>query len=255
MIIRERQDDIVMISQDDHARISGLFASAWKDSLFFGTAKRDSVQLAITEHDRGWIPVDNTPFLNDKINVPYSFMDFPDEPKLVFYKNGIDEVEAMDNYASMLCSHHYSRFAEGDTSEEAQEFIQGEKARQLRVKVKIKDFDEPLFQFHYDLLKFCDSLSLYLCLNEPGTQKEDEHYFYKKGFPVPSTFSFFEGDKMDIRWGDKQTIFMSRFPFEQPLSVEIKQRVLSRSAIAEKGLLEAYCGTPIESVHVVLRQG
>lgn len=249
MIIRKRQDDIVMIAQDNHARISGIFASNWKNSFFYASGKRESVELAINEHDRGWIPLDKKPFLNDRTKLPFSFMDFPNDSKLVFYKHGIDEVEEMDAYSSLLCSHHYARFALNDSSVESQRFISKEKERQNRIK-QMMDFDQKAFQFHYDLLNFCDNLSLYVCLNEPGITKEKEHYFFKKGLPVPSTFTFCSDDQVGIRWVNTQTILLSEFLFDKPVGIEIKQKVVSKKQIIEEGILLAYENAPVERVKV-----
>lgn len=254
MIVRERQDDIVMITQDDHARVSGVFASYWKDSFFYKSSQRDSVELAINEHDRGWIMADSKPFLNDRTMLLYSFMDFPTEPKLVFYKNGIDEVEEIDDYAGLLCSHHYARFAAKDASKESQRFVERELDRQHRIK-QMMDFDKKAFQFHYHLLSFCDNLSLYACLNEPGATKEEEHYFFKKGLPVPSTFSFFTGDPLSIRWMDTQTILLSELPFDKPVVMEIRQKVVSKEQMAEDGILLAYENAPVERIKVQLMSG
>ncbi|ASK61531.1 hypothetical protein CFK37_04750 [Virgibacillus phasianinus] len=254
MIIRERQDDIVMITQDNHARIAGVFAANWKNSFFNSSKKRNSVELAINEHDRGWIPVDCTPFMNDQNSLPYTFMYFPTKPKLIFYKNGIDEVEQMDNYAGILCSHHYARFAANDSNEESQAFVQHEENRQRKLKEKVKEFDPESFQFHYDLLNFCDNLSLYVCLNEPGTAKVDEHQFYKSGIPIPTTFSFLGGDYSAIHWQNKQTVMLSDFPFEQPTWIEIKQKVVSKQKIIECGLVAAYKDAPIEIVPVSINK-
>lgn len=253
MIIRERQDDIVMITQDDHARVSGVFAARWKDSFFGNRSQRGSVELAINEHDRGWIPVDNNPFLNDRTMLPYSFMDLPTDPKLVFYKNGIDEAEQMDDYAGVLCSHHYAQFAANDSDQKSKKFVQHEEDRQNQLKGQVEDFDEKLFQFHYDLLKFCDNLSLYVCLNEPGVTKEDEHRFHKNGLPVPATFSFFNDERLAIHWRNDRTVLLSEFPFDKPVPIDIKQKVVPKQDIADRGLLIAYESAPIEEVHVVLK--
>ena len=96
MIIRERFKELVMITQHDHALISGLLAENFNDSLFKGASKRGSVELAIREHDRAWVPVDKYPIMNDETQLPFSFMDFPASFKSVFYKHGVDEVEKMD---------------------------------------------------------------------------------------------------------------------------------------------------------------
>nr|WP_253735858.1 DUF3891 family protein [Paenibacillus sp. FJAT-26967] len=32
-----------------------------------------------------------------------------------------------------------------------------------------------MIEQHFKLLKLCDELSLYVCLNEPGVSKDEEH--------------------------------------------------------------------------------
>ncbi|WP_430789021.1 DUF3891 family protein [Virgibacillus flavescens] len=252
MIVRERKNDIVMISQDDHARISGKLAKYWNASIFKGQSNREAVELAINEHDRAWISVDSKPFWNDKSKLPYSFTDLPNEPKLVFYKNGIDEVEEMNAYAGLLCSQHYMHFTMDDASEASQRFVVTEQLRQKRIR-QLKNVDEASFQFHFDLLKFCDNLSLYVCLNEPGSLKEKEHYFFKNGLPVPSTFSFFSEDKLDVRFRDSQTITLSEFPFEEAVVIHLPQKVVDKDKINKNGIIAAYEQTPVETVEIIIK--
>ncbi|MFZ3578387.1 DUF3891 family protein [Virgibacillus sp. DJP39] len=250
MIIRERENEVVMISQDDHARISGMFAADWTKYLLKQDDKRNSVELAINEHDRGWIPLDRNPFLNDQTKIPFSFIDYPNEIKLVFYKRGIDEVEEMDSYAGLLCSCHYARFAANDGSADAQRFVKQEHNRQNRLKNQVEGFDEALFQFHYDLLQFSDNLSLYVCLNEPGVSQNDVHYFFRQGLPVPSTLSFLGTNPIQIDWKDMKTILLSEFPFNNPFDITITQKLVSKQSINDAGIFHAYENAIIERVSV-----
>lgn len=253
MIVRERANDIVMITQHDHARISGKLASYWKDDLFKGQPERASVELAINEHDRAWISVDSKPFWNDKSKLPYSFTDLPNEPKLVLYKHGLDEVEEMNAYAGLLCSQHYTHFTKGDSSKASARFVENEEIRQNRIR-RVVNVDEASFPFHFDLLKFCDNLSLYMCLNEPGTSKDNEHYFFENGLPVPSTFSFFRGNKLDIRFWDSQTITMSEFPFNETLVIQLPQKVVNKEQISKEGIIAAYEQAPVETIEIKIKE-
>ncbi len=250
MIVRERKDDFVMIEQDNHAHISGDLFKAWKDSFFAGESFRESVEYAIIHHDYGWKLFDKQPFWNDEKQMPYTFIDFPNKPKTVFYKHGIDVVEKDDPYAALLCSYHYSRFLLSDSSPEATEFIQKEEQRRKRIIHSLSSFDHTLFDFHYGLLQLCDNLSLYICLNEPGVAKEAGHPFYKKGIPLPDALHVFQEDKLDIQWADDKTVTISECPFSNPLTVTIKQKTISKETIAAKGLLNSYKETEYEQVYV-----
>ncbi|WP_099156696.1 DUF3891 family protein [Virgibacillus ndiopensis] len=252
MIIRERQNDFVMIEQDNHAHISGQIITNWKDSLFLGQELKKSVEYATFKHDCGWQPVDKQPFWNDQKKSPYSFMDFPTLSKLVFYKYGIDLVENVDSYAALLCSRHYTQFLIHDTSQEGKKFVQQEESRQQRIIRSIPNFNKKLFEFHYGLLKLGDSLSLYICLNEPGISKENEHHFYKDGIPIPSSLNIFGQRNLQLQWINKETIIMHDFPLRAPTLIKLKQKVISKKDIVDNGLLECYQASPLQEMTIRL---
>src|SRR5699024_2142652 len=120
---------------------------------------------AIHYHDYGWRLIDMQPFWNDWKQAPYAFTDFPTMSKIIFYTYGIDQVVKKDRYAGLLSSRHYTRFLESHPSEEAQAFVQREKARQEQLIKAIPEFGRDWYDVHYGLLQICDDLSLYICLN------------------------------------------------------------------------------------------
>ncbi|MEC5425523.1 DUF3891 family protein [Virgibacillus sp. C22-A2] len=247
MIVREHDTEFVMIEQDNHAQVSGKFIANCQDSLFPGMKYKNSVDHAIFQHDCGWKPVDKQPFWNDQKKTPYSFIDFPTPSKVMLYTSGIDEVEKADSYAGLLCSEHYKRFLMSDMSEDAQLFVEQEKIRQHRIIDSLTEFDAVLFNFHYELLQFCDNLSLYICLNEPG---EDTHPFFKSGIPMPSALDVFSQDKMKLTWEDDRTISLSEFPFHREIDVSFIQKTVTKQAIRNHGLIESYNKAPDEEISI-----
>lgn len=107
MIVREKEDNFILISQHDHAQISGDITKNLNKNLF-GSYYFNDVIVAAYQHDRGWIDLDQTPKWNG--NAPFSFLDYPLIPKLKAYHQGLNEVEMMDKYASLICSLHYCTF-------------------------------------------------------------------------------------------------------------------------------------------------
>lgn len=251
MIIREYTNEFVMIEQDHHAHLSGEIAANLKESLTPEKERRKSVEYAIYKHDYGWKLIDKQPFWNDQKQAPYTFVDFPVLPKIVFYKHGIEEVEKVDCYAGLLCSKHYARFLLDDTSKEAQVFVRQEQERQKRIIQSLTDFDQDAFNFHYGLLQLCDNLSLYMCLNEPGTPKEKEHPFFQKGIPIPSSIDGLQQDKLNMRWEDEKTILTDELPFDRPLTITLQQKVVDKDSISKKGLIESYHSAPTQ--HVIFK--
>ncbi|ALX49305.1 DUF3891 family protein [Lentibacillus amyloliquefaciens] len=252
MIVREQQDSYIMIEQHHHAQVSGQLAANLKDSFFLEEDFKPSVLYAITNHDFAWKMIDKQPFWNDEKNTPYTFTDFPNPAKTVFYKHGVDEVEKHDRYAALLCSEHYARFLLDDAAEESQLFVQKERERQKRLIQFIDGYEENIFNVHRDLLRLFDSLSLYVCMNNPGVSKQNEHPFFKDGLPVPKSLTFFHTNKIDMHWKDEQSIEMGVFPFSSPVDITIYQKSVPKKAIEEYGLINSYEYTEAETLSVQL---
>jgi len=251
MIIRERKNEYVMIEQADHSVISGDCFANWKDELLKGDQFTDAIRYAITNHDFGWKEFDKMPFWNDEKGAPYNFMDFPSIPKLVFYKNGIDELENLNPYAGMLVSRHYSHLVIGDSEyEEAKIFIKNELERRDRLAKEIKGFDENLFEYHYAQLAICDNFSLFVCLNEPGTDKAEEHPLFKNGIPIPGELKMLNQDSFNLEWIGTDKVRLTPFPFKSETPFTIRQRVVSKERIKKSGLINSYLETEPEDIHV-----
>lgn len=250
MIVKERQHNYIMIEQDHHARISGQMAANLKDSFFLEEHLKQSVLYAVENHDYAWKMIDKQPFWNDQKQEPYMFTDIPNPAKTVFYKHGVDEVEKQDSYAALLCSEHYARFLVDDPEKNAQLFVQNERNRQQQIIQTRERFDKEIFGVHYGLLQFFDSLSLYICLNEPGAAKENEHPFFKDGIPVPQPLTFFHTNKVGIHWKDNETVEMDVLPFSSPIDITIYQKSVPKRAIEANGLINSYEQTENETVSV-----
>lgn len=246
MIVREYEDRFILIEQDHHARISGDIMKQLKSELFLGEEWRRSVEYAISNHDLGWKSFDLEPFWNDQAKKPYSFIDFPAMLKTALYSQGVDAVEKHHPYAALLCSCHYTRFMKNENSKAAEHFIRAEKERQKRLIDSISSFNEALFQYHFSLLRFGDNISLYLCLNEPGTPKSLIHPFFQDGIDISPL------GKFNLSFKDHQTVAIDRFPFKQPFTVFIKQKSVLKRELVEKGLLQSYKDAPYEKVPIHL---
>jgi hypothetical protein len=243
VIIHEREHEFVMVAQHDHARVSRDAAHSWRDDYFLGKEKKESVVLAVREHDRCWIEPDEEPKWNEQTQQPYSFMDYPGSQKLAIYKKGIDDIVKMDPYAGLLCSLHYGSFLEDATSTIGKNFWVQEKHRQQELLKELGIVKDETLCFHLNLLKFCDNLSLYICLNEPGTPKELEHYFYRNGFP--QRFAFANNQSIHAEWFDRETVSLSFFPFTTKLHVRLPYKAVDKELIKEHGLAAAYQESPI----------
>lgn len=244
MIIREQEDHFIMIEQHEHARLSGAIAKHLKSDYFVRKDSRGDVIFAIFEHDRGWIRLDASPIWNELEKAPFYFVNYPYAVKLKMYQVGIEEVERVNPYAGYLVSYHFSSFPDikNGTDLFSITFMQEEQQRQNRLRLKLNLTSEMEIKQHYRLLGLCDDLSLYVCLNEPGVHKEEEHPWFREGLGkliLPSG-----GDEsIQAYWRDERTIDVQPFPFSDSFEAELSYRRVAKKHIQDKGLAQAYYKT------------
>src|ERR1043165_4963044 len=78
MIVRYESDGtIVMITQNDHAQLSGLFAAHWGNASFEAPRQYGSMVRAAMYHDRGWIRYETSPQLNPKTGKTPNYREVP----------------------------------------------------------------------------------------------------------------------------------------------------------------------------------
>ncbi|MGY2134140.1 DUF3891 family protein [Hymenobacter sp. HD11105] len=240
------------MSQHDHAHVSGVMADHWLGVYFGDAARRDDVMLAVYEHDRAWIPLDEKPLWNEQTQAPYSFRDFPPVPRLRHYVQGITELENRTPYAGLLASLHYTGFPEMAKLEEGREFMRREENRQQRLKrqLGLTAPSQPTLDFHLQLLKFLDRLSLYLCLNEPGADKEHEHPWYKGGIPFSDYFDFTDHQLIQANWVSRSRIKVTPFPFDEAFCVTLPYKELPKEQLSAASLAACYQHAPIQKMQI-----
>ena len=80
MIVRYESDgSIVMITQNDHAQLSGLFAAHWGNERFEKPRPYASMVRAAMYHDRGWIRYETSPQLNPETGKTPNYREVPND--------------------------------------------------------------------------------------------------------------------------------------------------------------------------------
>jgi Protein of unknown function (DUF3891) len=194
MIVRENPDSYVLIRQHDHGRVSGKFARRWRER----PTPPEPTLYAISNHDVAWQKLDETVRWDEPTGRPYSFTDYPVEPKMEAYREGLDFLEAQDAYAACLCSMHYASFVRDAEGAAEVRFREEENRRQERLRVAISAQELENLERNFRLLQTCDDLSLFVCLNEPG---RNDHPWYRDGFEFMSArFAPFWEDRLTLRF-------------------------------------------------------
>jgi hypothetical protein len=250
MIVRYESDGtIVMITQNDHALISGLFAAHWGNKDFEKPRPYLSAVRAAMCHDRGWIRYETGPQLNVQTGKTPSYRDVPnDQAQLDAFEWAGDWLSDIDAYAGLLVAKHrtglyYSRYGvmtqppaiqRGTLPPGIQALIARSEAKQNAAAAK---FDADEVAINYNLLQVWDLMSLYICSNE--VLKPDSIA------PVPQSYSGKDGPAMTLTPTGSNTIALDPYPLDQPsLTASLIFRRLTQTKFKDSAELQsAYFGT------------
>ncbi len=215
MIVRELFNSFLLIEQHEHALISGEFARRWAR----GPTPLEPTLYAVDNHDVAWREPDREVLWNEASGRPYSFLDYPVGPKLPAQRRGIDLVEAHDAYAGCLCSMHYARFLlNADRPDEVQ-FREAEMTRQDRLRAEMSGEEVENLERNFRFLRLCDGLSLFICLNEPGSSD----------YPPPTPGGFeLDGERFEPVWDDGRTLRLDPNPFTESFDVAVPYREVGK---------------------------
>ncbi len=168
-------DQYLLISQPDHARLSGEMAAQFKAS-FLPEVDR-SIAKAIGAHDAGWAArfqferdLQGDPPRTDT-GRPLHFMQVTAEEALSAWSGSIKAAGEISPLGEYMVSCHFSRIGwmriqmEVDTPADlarVQGFVRDEEEAQAKLESKLPLSKDELAEY-VDLLQLCDVLSLYLC--------------------------------------------------------------------------------------------
>ena len=244
MIVRyESNGTIVMITQDDHAQLSGLFAAHWGNDKFEKPRPYLSLIRAAMFHDRGWIRYATAPQLDAKGRTP-TYRDVPnDKAQLEAFEWAGDWLSAIDAYAGLMIRKHRTglwqgrygvmthpqAIQRGTLPPEIKDFIARSEATQKAVAEKL---DQAELAIDYNLLQVWDMLSLYICSDEVHKPDRLE--------PVPTGYSGKAGVSMSITPVEAGTITLDPYPFDQQsLEASVVFRRLSQTSFKDDSELQA----------------
>ena len=244
MIVRYESDgSIVMITQNDHAQLSGLFASHWGNDTFEKPHPYPSLVRAAMYHDRGWTRYETSPQLNPQTGKTPNYREVPnDAAQLEAFQWASDWLGAIDPYAGLMIAKHRTglwqgrygtishppAIQRGTLSPEIQAFIARSEAQQ---RTAAESLDTKELGTNYHLLQVWDMISLYICSNERLKDDRIE--------PVP--LSYANGSApLTFTPRDARTIALDPYPFDVPeLTANLIHRRLTQNAFRDTAELQA----------------
>lgn len=106
MIVVEAEDSFLLITQPDHAHLSGELLGLWRAGGVPEHPRRPDLVFAAREHDNGWRETDAAPRWDRERNRPYDFLTTPREERIELWQRGTARFAGERPYAALLITHH-----------------------------------------------------------------------------------------------------------------------------------------------------
>lgn len=103
-----KQAHWILISQVEHARLSGVLASAWGHRPFAPLDPRDEIVAAVRHHDDGWSAWEVAPKVDPQSGSPLDFTEMPLADSLAIWRESIAVAEKIGPLAAYMVSGHFS---------------------------------------------------------------------------------------------------------------------------------------------------
>ncbi|MGH7192747.1 MAG: DUF3891 family protein, partial [Candidatus Saccharimonadales bacterium] len=180
------QDRWILVSQVEHARLSGVLAEAWGRPPFAPLEPRDDILAGVRHHDDGWSAWEVAPKVDAQAGRPLDFTEMPMTDSLAIWRESIAAAEKIGPLPGYMVSGHFSallrRFSSRWASDEAaatlaQGFLDQQAERQAHwIELRRAGGDREACRAEADRavawLQMFDALSLWFCCaprSEPET--------------------------------------------------------------------------------------
>lgn len=101
-----------LISQVEHARLSGELAQAWGRGPFARLVPRAEIIAAVTHHDDGWSDWEVAPKVSPETGRPLDFTETPLTDSLAIWRESIRRAASIGPLATYMVSGHFSALLE-----------------------------------------------------------------------------------------------------------------------------------------------
>jgi len=222
MIVQQLPSSYRLITQEQHALASGIFAHAWR-GIGKKTALHGLLVQTVGLHDNPWRSIDSEPHLDEATGRPHDFVSLPMDSKLLLYGGGIDQLERVHPYVALLVSLHYTTFS-GTVNMTALQKL--EKRRRARIKRDLPESlaNEDRWQKDLSFLKLFDNLSLFAAMTTPTVIPESVPTWMD---PTQWARDPVSGAELSLDWLDNDTIEISPFPFAGNITIHFFYREIS----------------------------
>jgi hypothetical protein len=281
MFVVERSDEFRLVTQPDHANLSGQVALHWGNETFETPDPHHSMIIAGEDHDHGWKKYDLTPHIDDT-GKPIGFREAMGDEWTTFYGSGVENTMDVDLYSGLMVSLHAAglrrqgygvrpEIPDMHNDPEYASFVEEQEQFQEEIMAHLQDNDrfasyatetERAFLneihetgdysgrcrtwYNYLLLQVFDLLSIYFCDNY--TLEETTIG------PVPVTYGS-EETELTITPIDDTEVRIDPYPFDtSPLPFSTTGRYVSNTFETQEELTELYYKSERETFSCTVRE-
>ncbi|HEV7297861.1 MAG TPA: DUF3891 family protein [Tepidisphaeraceae bacterium] len=270
MIRRDETDGYLLITQNDHAKLSGQLAACVGNERFGALIDNAAAVRGITLHDCGWPVHDEAPTINPK-GQPTDVFESPHDVALRVWTESAARATAEGPYPGLLVSLHVlhlSLLADARKQDVHERFAvnkfqhaEVERQETLRQSLGLR-IDRPLMhgladphadpledalRYHFRWLQTLDQISLALCCTAPPISRTTELHPHAGDDAV----------KLSLECTGERALRIDPWPFDRPsIDLQITGRLVPRVHYDDAAQLRtAYATAAERSLHMRLHGG
>lgn len=237
MFISSHDGQLQIVYQYDHAVQAGQVTQFWGNDQFSRPARFESVCLAVSKHDIGWVEPDTEVLFDAEKGRAINFIDVDLRQHIAFYHKGYETVKAEDPYAGLLVGMHWiglytRRFGYDPTftykipdelAAFVEETILNQQKEWVDIKMDLWDRQQPRSTFEselwmgYELVQIMDRLSQYVSLNTPDVTSKTTLGRMRTNLDGPYV-------TLTARGIGNGTVVVDPFPFNDVVETEVVLR-------------------------------
>ena len=163
MLVIEKDHQLLVINQTDHALLAGELLSLWQRDEVPAHPRREALLFAIREHDNGWREADAAPRVDLGTGTPYDFLSYPAHLRLEVWRQGVHRHVERQPYASALIIEHARHLHRGFRGDpEWDRFLKTAEEEQGELLL-ISGRSRQELESDWKFLRLADALSLAAC--------------------------------------------------------------------------------------------
>lgn len=256
MIRRENNGGWILITQHDHALLSGQIMAHWGNGQFVKPKPCDEVLFAISVHDSGWQDWDAEPKVNSENGYPANFTEMSPYDQTVIWSKCYRTYSKEHSYAAALIALHFSKFNRSNLNKDPdnkqlellQLDIKDVISKELGVNIAIPNSEKipDDIKVNLKMLQTGDVLSLTLCHGWRSIEITETPIDYNG----KTTTLKMESD-------DGYLYQISPYPFDEPqLEFKIKGKNLCEKSFAnDQELREAIAASEDQTLAFTIIKG